>query len=211
MRSRALPDDFDTTQTLYSPFAIMPRSYSTSMASPASYPSAYGDGGIMQPLAADGLRRQSVDDVTASPISMSSALGSFYTPTGSGPVSENLSPISPASEKSQPSNHSIVQTTSFRNSDPFIQSGSFSAMCHAYRQISRPEIHEGKSNMQTESLASPPWSSVPYPCNTPDYNPSHMSSNGAFSEAGLWEPIKCSSSDNTNVPYNSGLSSEQYA
>ncbi|KAL9122847.1 MAG: hypothetical protein Q9187_000604 [Circinaria calcarea] len=211
MRSRALPDGFDTTQTLYSPFANVPQSYSTPIASPALYPSAYGDGGIMQPLVADGLRRQSVDDIMASPISMSSALGSFYSPSGSGPVSETHSPISPASEKSQSSNHSIVQTTSFRNPDQFIQSDSFSVMCHTYRQNSRPEIHEGKSSMRTESLASPPWSTVSYPCNAPDYIPSHASSNGTFSEAGLWEPIKCSSLNNTNVPYNSGLPSEQNA
>lgn len=211
MRSRALPDGFNTAQALYSPFANAAQSYSTPMASPASYTSAYGDGGIMQPLTVDDLTRQSVDDVTVSPISMSSALGSFYTPPGSGPTSENPSPISPASERSQLLSHSNVQTTSLRNPDPFIQSSSFPTAYHTYRQIPRLQFHERRSSMLAESLASPEWSSPSYSGNTPDYVISQLSSNEPLSEPGLWEPIKCGPLDATNVSYGSGLASEQRA
>ena len=211
MRSRALPDGFSTAQALYSPFTNATQSYSTPMASPALYASAYRDGGIVQPLTVDGLRRQSVDDVTVSPISMNSALGSFYTPPGSGPTSENPSPVSPGSERPQLLNRSIVQTTSLRNPDPFIQSSSFSTTCHAYQQNPRLQNQERKSSLRADSLSSPQWSSPSYSGNATDYVASQMSSNEPFSEAGLWEPIRCGSLDARNVSYHSGLPSEQTA
>ena len=211
MRSRALPDGFNTVQALYSPFTNATQSYSTPMPSPTSYASAYGDGRAMQPLLVDGLRRQSMDDVTVSPISMNSALGSFYTPPGSGPTSENPSPVSPASERSQLLNHSTIQTTSPRNPDPFLQPSSFSTTCHTYRQPPRFQFHERRSSMRAEPLASPQWSRPTYSGNTPEYVTSQMSSHEPFSEPGLWEPIKCGSLDAADMSYNCGLASEQTA
>ena len=209
MKSRALPDDFDMTQALHSPFGSVPQPFSTPLASPASYASSFPDGGIMRPLMIEGLRRQSEDDVTISPLSMNSAYGSFYTPPGSVPPSENLSPISPVSERSTIMSNSISQNTSPRSTNPFIRSSSFSTTFHPHSHIPRLQIHDRISRTRAESLASPLRSSMSYNGNALDYGTTQASNAEVSSQQNSWEAPKSSSFTSANASYNPGFSSKQ--
>lgn len=167
MKSRALPEDFDMTQALHSPFnSGMPQpfstpSYSMPMASPSSYTPHY-DSSMIRPLMVNGLRRESEDDSTISPASISSAFGSFYTPPGSVPTSENMSPVSPTSERASFMNTPFSQTSP-RGSNPFAnRSSSFSTNFHGHPNIPRLQLHERVNRSRAESLASPLRTSMSY-------------------------------------------------
>lgn len=94
MRSRAMPEDFDTTQALHSPFGNQQPLPGSSFSSMGPY-SVYGEHGGPQPLILDTARgvaeydqysQQYADSTGASP-----ALGSFaFTPPSTG--SDHISP-----------------------------------------------------------------------------------------------------------------------
>ena len=209
MKSRALPDDFDMAQTLHTPFGIIPQPYSTPTASPALYATTFADNGVLRPLMIDGLRRQSEDESTISPISMSSNYGSFYSPPASIAASETMSPISPI-ERSTFSNLQLAQATSPRRANPFMRSGSFSSNVHSTpSQIPRLQLHERVSRTRAESLASPLRSSMSYTGSAlnygSNYGSSHQPTGTSHSQAtsSPWEPPKGSALD---VSYHSGMS-----
>ena len=205
MKSRALPEDFDMTQTLHSPFGSLPQPYSTPLASPSSYTSTFAEGGI-RPLLIDEFRRQGEDDATISPISMSSAYGNLYTPPGSIPASENLSPISPISERFNPMSSSISQTSP-RGANPF-RSNSFSAL-YAPQHIPKLHSHERVSRTRAESLASPLRASMSYSANALDYGGSQPLETSTSSPSAQWNSQKCDHVNTTNMPYISAFSGEQ--
>lgn len=88
MRSRALPDDFDTTQALHSPFGV-PQA-GAPISSMGAYP-AYAEHGDVRPLTIDTLRgganyNHFAPQSYSSPTGMSPALGAFaFTPPHSVP------------------------------------------------------------------------------------------------------------------------------
>ena len=212
MKSRALPDDFDTTQALHSPFGGAAQPFSTPLASPISYTSTFAtDGGIMRPLKVDGLRRQSEDDVTISPLSINSAYGNFYTPPGSIPPSESLSPISPTSERYNLVSNAIPQDASPKSTNPFIRSHSFSTTHHPYPHIPRLQIHDRVLRTRAESLASPLRSSMSYSGNAVDYDIAQASNMGDSLQQNLWETPKCSAFGSTNTAYNPSFPSKWVA
>ena len=209
MKSRALPDDFDMTQTLHTPFGIIPQPYSTPLASPASYVTTFADNGALRPLMIDGLRRQSEDEGTISPISMSSNFGNFYTPPASIAASEAMSPISPI-ERGTFANLQLAQATSPRRANPFMRSSSFSSNVHSTpSHIPRLQLHERVARTRAESLASPLRSSMSYTGSALNYGSgygsSHEPSSASHSQATLspWEPPKGSALD---ISYHSGMS-----
>ena len=207
MKSRALPEDFDMTQTLHSPFGNVAHPYSTPLASPAAYTSTFVEGGMIRPLLVDGLRRQSEDDATISPISMGSTFGSYYTPPGSIPASENLSPISPVSERFNSMSSSISQPSP-RGTNPFLRSNSFSALYHAPQHVPKLHSHERVSRTRAESLASPLRSSMSYTGNASDYGGSQPIEASTSSQPTQWESQKCDHINTTNMPYSSAFSGQ---
>ena len=209
MKSRALPDDFDMAQTLHTPFGIIPQSYSTPMASPASYATTFAENSALRPLTLDGLRRQSEDESTISPISMSSNYGNFYTPPASIAASDTMSPISPIERSTFASLH-LAQATSPRRSNPFMRSSSFSSNIHTTSShVPRLQLHERVTRTRAESLASPLRSSMSYTGSALNYGSGygspHEPISTSHSQAILspWEPPKGSALD---VTYHSGMS-----
>ncbi|KAI9732547.1 MAG: hypothetical protein M1834_003882 [Cirrosporium novae-zelandiae] len=165
MKSRALPDDFDMSHALYSPFGG-PHPMGTPLSSPASFGPGFPENALIRPLTMDSIRRQS-DDSTVSPISMGSAYGSSFTPPSSGPPSENISPISTTSDRQAFSTFSGSQTISPRN--PFGGRSSSFSVTNPYRTpIPRLQSHERFARSRAESLASPLRASMSYSTTSPD-------------------------------------------
>lgn len=182
LKSRALPEDFDMTQALHSPYGGQ-HAIGTPLASPVSY-LPYADGSLVRPLMSEGMRRQSEDESTTSPMSVGSAYGNFFTPPGSAPGSENLSPVSTTSDRTHFSVAPHSQNTSPRNSNPFIRSSSFSTAYHPNPHIPRLQMHDrmvGMGRSRAESLGSPLRSSMSYTGNALDYgenqDPTNLNSN----------------------------------
>ncbi|KAK4495734.1 hypothetical protein PRZ48_013002 [Zasmidium cellare] len=100
MRSRALPEHFDTTQALHSPFGAQPPAMGAPVSGMGGYPH-YGDNGGIRPLTVETLRRVPEYDQYSQPYGpsisgVSPALGAFaFTPPQS--ASEHLSPTSATS------------------------------------------------------------------------------------------------------------------
>lgn len=163
LKSRALPEDFDMSQALHSPYggqSIM----GTPMASPISYAPSYGDAPYIRPLMMDNIRRPSDDDSTTSPLSLHSAYGSnFYTPPGS----DNVSPISTTSDRHFGTLSS--NQASPRSGNPFLRSSSFSSGGYQHHQIPRLQLQDRVNRSRAESLQSPLRSSITYSSNSMDY------------------------------------------
>ena len=182
MKSRALPDDFDMTQALNSPFGTLPQPYSTPMASPSSFASGFVETGTIRPLMIDSMRRQSEDDITMSPLSINSAYGGFYTPPGSvGASSQNISPaVSPVSERPNLTSHGPAQMHNQRGATQYFRSSSFStgsrAPQHSHPYVPRLQVHDRAGRARAESLASPLRSSMSYSGNALDYSELQQSS-----------------------------------
>ena len=196
------------TQALHSPFGNnMPQpfssqAYSTPLASPASYASTY-DSGMIRPLIVNGLRRESEDDSTISPVSISSAFGSFYTPPGSVPTSENMSPVSPSSERAPFMNTSYPQSSP-RNTNPFsTRSSSFSSNFHGRPQIPRLQLHDRVNRSRADSLASPLRTSMSYTGNL-DYA-STSTEDHSSQPSGLGHPTRSFSIGEPSAPQSSGF------
>lgn len=99
MRSRALPEHFDTTQALHSPFGAQPPPMGAPVPGVGGY-APYGDSGSIRPLTLDTLRRvpeyEQYGQQYASISGVSPALGAFaFTPPQS--ASEHMSPGSTTS------------------------------------------------------------------------------------------------------------------
>ena len=166
MKSRALPEDFDMTQALHSPFTAgihqpFPQGYTTPLQSPPSYSSNFSEHGMIRPpLMVAGVRRGSEDENAISPISMSSNFSSFYTPPGSITTTESLSPTSPVAERT-PFVSNWQQAPGGRGSDTYSRSSSISSTFHP--QIPRLHLaHDRLARTRAESLGSPLRSSMSY-------------------------------------------------
>ncbi|MCJ1311771.1 hypothetical protein MMC25_005444 [Agyrium rufum] len=198
MKSRALPEDFDMAQTLHTQFGPLPASFSTPMASPVSYPTSFGDNGMIRPLMIDGMRRNSEDESAMSPISMNSAYSSFYTPPASIAASDTMSPLSPAPERSNFANIHLPQGTNqptSRRPSPFIRSTSFTTGFHANPHVPRLQTHDRVTRTRAESLASPLRTSMSYNGNSFDFGAGHDAGSPSLSQYSPWEPPKGSALD----------------
>ena len=205
MKSRALPDDFDVAQTLYSPFETGPQTYSPPVASPSSYAAGFVDNGMARPLVIDGLRRPSDDDTTISPVSMTSYLGTLHTPPGSLPSSEMISPLSPDSERLGHMNHLTLANASPRNPNPFARSSSFSAAYRSHPHIPRLQIHDRITRSRADSLASPLRSSMSYTGNTLEYGEQQQPHTLLPLQASPAEQPRSNSFDTGHLPYSSAF------
>lgn len=162
MRSRALPDDFDMTQALHSPFGNT-HGIGTPLTSPGSYTPGFPEGNMMRPLSIDTLRRGPMES-HLSPTGISPAFGGFtFTPPQS--ATDTLSPVS-AGHDASPFGYSSSQLEgSPRRSNPFIGSLSVSSSpaYAAHHSIPRLQLHADRvGRSRAESLSSPLRSSMSY-------------------------------------------------
>lgn len=199
------------TQALHSPYGGQ-HAIGTPLASPTSYMPSFADGSIMRPLMIDGLSRQSEDESTTSPMSMSSGYGNFFTPPGSGPASDNVSPVSTTSDRAHFNTYPSSQNTSPRNTNPFARSSSFSSAYH-HPHIPRLQLHDRVSRARAESLGSPLRSSMSYTGNALDYGESQpqgvMSSTYDGRQPVEHQPPQPATESST-APYGLGHQSEPY-
>lgn len=149
LKSRALPDDFDTTQVLRSPFDGKPTS--DAFASPGNYVPSNSDPNSLKMLLTDGLQRPNEDDYIISPLSSASTNGNHFSNT----------PRKDSGSLSQPGNDNMPERVSElqrngRGSLPYIRSSSFSEACthpqsfntgfhpsHGYPKPGEPLTHPG--------------------------------------------------------------------
>jgi hypothetical protein len=142
MRSRALPDDFDMTQALHSPFGAI-QNVSSAISSPGGY-SSISDGNMIRPLSLDSLRR-----VDGSHLSPSVPYGGFFTPPQS--VTDTMSPVSPAGDSPFPYSPSLDGA---RRSNPFA-GGLTSPSAFTSHPIPRLQLHDRDPRNRAESMTSP--------------------------------------------------------
>jgi hypothetical protein len=214
LKSRALPEDFDMAQVLYSPYGSQPPP-GAPLASPSSYFPSH-EAGALRPLVIDNIKRPSDDDYVTSPLSPGSAYGNCFGPTGAGPTSnDSISPVSTASDRAALfTSLSNSQASGQRTSNPFTRSSSFSASyprAH-HPQIPRLQLHDRVSRSRAESLGSPLRTSISYSGNPLDYgeglSPTGM--NIPFSGQPLSSPVPQSPLDNTSTPFGMGNQSMLY-
>ena len=210
MKSRALPEDFDMTHALHSPFNAglnqpYAHQYSTPMHSPASYSSAFNESGLVRPpLMVSGLRRESEDESTISPISISSTFNTFYTPPGSIAASENLSPVTPSADRAPFNPSAYQQGSSNRAPNPFSRSGSFSTGINSH--IPRLHLaHDRLARSRAESLGSPLRASMSYTGNL-DFASSNTEETVPASNNSAIQPARSYSSDACALPKTTGFS-----
>lgn len=152
MRSRALPEDFDMTQALHSPFGAS-HGLGTPLTSPGQYTPGFPDGNMMRPLSIDTLRRGPMDS-HISPTGISPAFGGFtFTPPQS--ATDTLSPVS-AHGDSPFGFPSAPLDGSPRTSYPFSTSMTGSPAYAAHHSIPRLSLHADRvARSRAESLSSP--------------------------------------------------------
>jgi hypothetical protein len=160
MRSRALPDDFDMTQALHSPFGSTSHAMGAPLTSPSHYTPAFPEGNMIRPLNLENLRRG--PEAHLSPTGITPQFGGFnFTPPQS--VSEAISPVSPHGD-SPAFTFSPVEQTSDRRGNPFVAppspAGGPSFTSHP--QIPRLQIHDRLQRTRSESLSSPLRTSMSY-------------------------------------------------
>jgi hypothetical protein len=157
MRSRALPDDFDMTQALHSPFGTS-HGVGSGLGTPNNYQPQFPEGNMIRPLSLDTLRVREGSHM--SPTSMNPSFGGFnFTPPQS--VTDTLSPVSPAGGDSPFSTYSPTLEGSPRRSNPFAPSSTTSFTSHP--QIPRLQMHDRNINRsRSESLTSPLRTSMGY-------------------------------------------------
>ncbi|KAF2425254.1 hypothetical protein EJ08DRAFT_404617 [Tothia fuscella] len=158
MRSRALPDDFDMTQALHSPFGAS-HGVGNNLNSPSNYNPSFPEGNMIRPLNMDTLRRIP-DNSHMSPSGITPAFGGFnFTPPQS--VTDTLSPVSPAGDGG-PFSYSPTLDNGSRRSNPFANTHSPSAFT-SHPQIPRLQLHDKNFNRsRSETISSPLRTSMSY-------------------------------------------------
>jgi hypothetical protein len=85
LKSRALPDDFDTTKVLRTPFEGK-SSGVTPVASPQGYAAPNPDFGALRTLRTERFPRSNEDEYLVSPLSSASTAGPYMSSTGQGQI-----------------------------------------------------------------------------------------------------------------------------
>lgn len=174
MRSRALPDDFDMTQALHSPFGAI-QNVSSTLSSPSGY-SPMSEAGMIRPLSLD-LRR--VPD--GSQMSPMPGYGGFnFTPPQS--VTDGLSPVSPAGDS--PFTYSPGLDGQRRN-NPFAGGLSSPSSFTSHPQIPRLQMHDRDPRTRSESMTSPLRPNLSYPGQGDMNNPNSPMPNDSSSPQGI--------------------------
>jgi hypothetical protein len=83
LKSRALPDDFDTTKVLRTPFGSRSTAQ-TPIASPQDYGAPNPDFAALRGIRTDPIQRPNEDDYLVSPLSSASTAGTYMSSAGQG-------------------------------------------------------------------------------------------------------------------------------
>lgn len=160
MRSRALPEDFDMTQALHSPFGGS-HGISTPLSPPVTYTPVFPEGNMIRPLSIDTLRRVP-DGTHMSPTGISPAFGGFaFTPPQS--ATDALSPVSGGADASPFSYSPVPLDGGPRRPNPFIGSPTSTPGFTSHPHIPRLQMHSDRVvRTRAESLSSPLRTSMTY-------------------------------------------------
>ena len=170
MRSRALPDDFDMTQALHSPFGTT-HGIGTPLTSPGSYSPGFPERDMARQLSTDTIRRLP-EGTHLSPTSISPAFGGFAFPPPQS-ANDTLSPAPTGAENSSFGYPSGALDGSPRRSNPFIGSMPMSSNpgYASHLGIPRLQLHSDRiARTRAESLSSPLRASMSYTNNGNDDN-----------------------------------------
>ena len=159
MRSRALPADFDTTQTLHSPFVTPHANMTAPAASTATFP-PFGNGAGSRPLSLDTMQRVSTYESYYPKYSSASAatpaLGGAFTFTPPQSATDTMSPGSNVNFNFQ------TQESSRRPSLSMPYSSQSTFMNHTPPMPPRLQIHDRMVRTGPDVAASPLRSSMSY-------------------------------------------------
>ncbi|KAI9715181.1 MAG: hypothetical protein M1812_006160 [Candelaria pacifica] len=152
MRSRALPEGFDTTQALHPRYGEV-QSMGRTLAYDASYSPPFEDEGVVPPLTLDCLRRTGGDHAIITPPSTDASFeASLFTPPGSALISPRSkrdtclqSPYSPDSDAISP-----------LSGNPFSRSGIPTSGFHTQTRVPSLQLHKTDSRTEAQSLVSSP-------------------------------------------------------
>lgn len=160
MRSRALPDDFDMTQALHSPFGAAGPGVGTPLASPAAnFSPSFPEGHMVRPLSLDTIRRYP-EGPQMTPGGVPPPYGGYsFTPPQS--ATDNSSPVSATGEPSPYAYSSQSMDSSPRRSIAFGGPGS-SPSYPQYPQVPRLQVQDRMGRTRAESLCSPLRTSMSY-------------------------------------------------
>lgn len=142
LKSRALPDDFDTTQVLRTPFDNKPLS-ETPVASPRNYMASTTDSNSLKMLLTDELQRVNDDEYVVSPLSSSSTTGNCFPSTGPDRTPDHFSQHGILGPRPVATLPELQRNT--RGTFPFPRSSSFSEVSyptglHLPGRFSRPGV-----------------------------------------------------------------------
>ncbi|GAB7323532.1 hypothetical protein MBLNU13_g07040t1 [Cladosporium sp. NU13] len=165
MSSRALPDNFDMTQALHSPFGAPTSNLGTPMPSPSAFSHFGSDGNAIRPLTLDTLRRvpdyEHFNTQYSSPSGMNTGVGAYgFTPPQS--ATETISPGSAVSEISPFGMHSRHPQESPRRPPYGFNAAHASSYYGSHAQVSRLHVHDRFSRPISESVSSPLRTSMSY-------------------------------------------------
>lgn len=165
MSSRALPDNFDMTQALHSPFGAPTPNMGTPMPSPGAFSHFGNEGNSIRPLTLDTLRRvpdyEHFNAQYTSPTGMNQGVGAYgFTPPQS--ATETISPSSAVSEISPFGMHSRHLQESPRRPPYGFGASHSSSYYGSHAQLSRLHVHDRFSRPINESVSSPLRTSMSY-------------------------------------------------
>jgi hypothetical protein len=165
MSSRALPDNFDMTQALHSPFGAPTSNMGTPMPSPGAFSHFGNEGNAIRPLTLDTLRRvpdyEHFNSQYTSPTGMNPGVSSFgFTPPQS--ATETISPSSAVSEISPYGMHPRHPQESPRRPPYGFTAGHASSYYGSHAQLSRLHVHDRFSRPISEAVSSPLRTSMSY-------------------------------------------------
>ncbi|KAE8373216.1 hypothetical protein BDV26DRAFT_272596 [Aspergillus bertholletiae] len=124
LKSRALPEDFDTTQVLRTPFDSKTSS-ETPVPSPLNHMASISGANISKMLLTDGLQRLNDDDYVISPLSSASTTTGSGFPSATDRNLEGYIPNGTLANRAAPTPVSDLQRHN-RSAFPFSRSSSFS-------------------------------------------------------------------------------------
>lgn len=161
MRSRALPDDFDMTQALHSPFGAAGHGVGTPLASPATnFSPSFPEGNMVRPLSLDTIRRFP-EGPQISPGGVPPPFGGYsFTPPQS--ATDTSSPVSATGEPNPFAYSSQPMDGSPRRPNPFVGGVTSASPFPQYPQVPRLQLHDRMARTRAESLCSPLRTSMSY-------------------------------------------------
>lgn len=167
MSSRALPENFDMTQALHSPFGAPTPNMGTPIPPAGGAYSQFGaDSNAIRPLTLDTLRRvpdyEQFNAQYTSPTGMNQGVGSAFGYTPPQSATETISPGSTAGEYTPYGVHSRHPQGSPRRPPYGFNAAPGSSFYNSHGQVSRLQMQDRFSRPINETISSPLRTSMSY-------------------------------------------------